>query len=104
MNHGTAPFNDKPFTDTELALLHSQRAAALASLTLTKRTPDLRAGAMQYIKALEEAIDMPRTFPSTDVRRFGKDAPLCKCGCGGRVGRNSETDGWHEYLIHHQPK
>lgn len=59
-----------PLDDTlHRAMLLSQRAALLAMLPVVLARPELKAGAVQWLGALEDALDMERTIPRRDDRR-----------------------------------
>ena len=51
------------------ALLLSQRAALLAMLPVVVTRPELKAGAVQWLGALEDALGLERTIPRREERR-----------------------------------
>ena len=51
------------------AMLLSQRAALLAMLPVVVTRPDLKAGAVQWLGALEDALGLERTIPRREERR-----------------------------------
>ena len=59
-----------PADDTlHRAMLLSQRAALLAMLPVVVTRPDLKAGAVQWLGALEDALGLERTIPRREERR-----------------------------------
>jgi hypothetical protein len=58
--------------DLHRAVLLSQRAALLAALPVVVARPDLKAGAVQWLGALEDALGMERTIPRRDERRAAR--------------------------------
>lgn len=84
--------------DIERAALLAQRAALLAMLPVVVARPELKAGAVMWLGALEDTLGMERTMPSKAY------APFCRCGCGGRVGYDFEHRRWYDYIITHAPR
>ena len=64
MTPGTATLDD-----IHRALLLSQRAALLAMLPVVVTRPELKAGAVQWLGALEDTLGMERTIPRRAERR-----------------------------------
>lgn len=66
------------YNEIELALLHTQRSAVMAGLLLTRTDPHLKAGAVQYLSALEDRLNLPRTFPPREerqrIREFARES------------------------------
>lgn len=54
------------------AMLLSQRAALLAMLPVVVARPELKAGAVQWLGALEDALGLERTIPRREERRAGR--------------------------------
>ena len=58
------------------AMLLSQRAALLAMLPVVVTRPDLKAGAVQWLGALEDALGLERTIPRREERRAARLHPV----------------------------
>ena len=58
-----------PLDDATRAALIAGRAYLVAVLPIAIRHPDLRAGAVQFLGALEDALGMERTMPRREDRR-----------------------------------
>ena len=73
MSQGTITLND-----IERAVLLSQHGLIMASLMIAKGNPHLRAGAIHYLGALEDTLQLPRTFPPREERQrereFARDS------------------------------
>ena len=61
----TAPLDDT----LHHAMLLSQRAALLAMLPVVVTRPGLKAGAVQWLGALEDELGLERTIPTRTERR-----------------------------------